>query len=122
MLAMDSSSAMMLGQFVAWYAGPGYGGTSLNSGRVGGFACAMGCCGIEVLTGCHITVGSGFVLVLQILFFGRFMWPFAVAGLGFRYFVTNSLLRSGHPLRKPFFIAFMRLEIFFGCTGTDGRT
>ena len=79
---------------------------------IGGFACGMGCCGIEVSAGFCITVGSGFVLVLQIPFFGRFMWPFAVAGLGFRYFVTSSLLRFGHPLRKTFFVAFMRLEIF----------
>ena len=102
----------MLGPFVAWYAGPGYGGTSLNSGRIGSFACAMGCCGLEVTVGCHITVGSGVVLVLRIPFVGRFMWHFEVAGLGFRYFVTSSSLRLGHPLRKPFFIAFMRLEIF----------
>jgi hypothetical protein len=52
-----------------------------------------------------------FCVVLLIPFFGRFMCPFAVAGLGFKYFVTNSSLRLGHPLRKPCQIAFMREEI-----------
>ena len=31
----------------AWYAGPRYGGTSLNRGRIGGFACVVGGHGIE---------------------------------------------------------------------------
>ena len=84
----------------------------MNSGRIGGFACVIGERGIEVPAGCcglGINAWRGFVLVLQITFFGRFMCPFVVAGLGFRYFVTRSLLRSGHPLRKPFFNAFTRL-------------
>ena len=63
-LVMDSSLAIMLGPFVAWYARPGYGATLLNSGRIGGFACAMGCCGLEVTVGCRITVGVYVVLVL----------------------------------------------------------
>ena len=105
---------MMLGPIVAWYAGPWYGSTLLNSGRIGGFACALGWRGIEFPAGyCVFCINacSDLVLVLRIPFFGRFMWPFAVAGLWFRYFVTSSLLRLGHPLRKPFFNAFMRLEI-----------
>jgi hypothetical protein len=40
------------------------------------------------------------------------MCTFAVAALGFRYFMTSYSLRLGHPLRKPYFIFFMRLEIF----------
>ncbi len=64
-----------------------------------------GCCGLGS------NAWMGFFLVLRIPFFGRFMCPFAVAGLGFRYFVTSNLLRFGHPLRNPFFNAFMRLEI-----------
>ncbi len=50
--------------------------------------------------------------MLRIPFLGRFIWPLAVAGLGFKYFVTNVLLMFGHPLRKPFFNAFIRVEIF----------
>ncbi len=69
-------------------------------------AVTVGCCMLG------ITSWRGFVLVLRIPFLGRFMCPFAVAGLvGFRYFVTRSSLMFGHPLRKPFFNAFMRLEI-----------
>jgi hypothetical protein len=89
-------------------------GASLKSGRIGGFACAIGGGEIEATAGCcglGINAWRGFFLVLRIPFFGRFMCPFAVAGLGFRYFVTTSLLRSGHPLRNPFFNSFMRLEI-----------
>ncbi len=54
----------------------------------------------------------GFGVVLRIPILGHFIWPFAVAGLGFKYFVTNSLLVFGHPLRKLFFNAFIRVEIF----------
>ena len=32
---------------------------------------------------------------------GRFMWPFAVAVLGFRYFSTSVSFILGHPLRNP---------------------
>ena len=45
--------------------------------------------------------------MLHIPFLGHFIWPFAVAGHGLRYFVTNVLLRFRHPLRKPFLNAFM---------------
>jgi hypothetical protein len=54
---------------------------------------------------------DAFYVVLLIPFFRRFMCLFAVVGLGFKYFVTNSSLRLGHPLRKPHWIAFMREEI-----------
>ena len=90
------------------------GGTLLNSGRIGGLTCAIVGLGIVATVGCvelGLNVRWGFVCVLRIPFLGRFMCPLAVAGLGFRYFVTSSLLRSGHPLRKPFFNAFMRLDI-----------
>ncbi len=49
--------------------------------------------------------------MLLIPFFGCFMWPFAVAGLGLKYFATSSLLRLGHPWRKPLRSAFMRNNI-----------
>ncbi len=51
-------------------------------------------------------------VVLQMPFFGRFMCPFAVAGLRLRYFVTNFSLRLGHPLTNPFLIAFNRIDSF----------
>ncbi len=51
--------------------------------------------------------------MLLIPFFGRFIWPLAVAGLGFKYSVTNSLDRFGHPFKKPFRKACIRLEIFW---------
>ncbi len=42
---------------------------------------------------------------------GRFMCPFAVAGLGLRYFVTPFAVRLGHPLRYPRGIAFGSVEM-----------
>ena len=42
---------------------------------------------------------------------GRFMWPFAVAGLGLRYFKMSFSLKFGHPLRNPFRTAFRSVEI-----------
>ncbi len=50
--------------------------------------------------------------MLWIPFLGCFIWPLAVVRLGFKYFVTNIFLMFGHPLRKPFFNAFTRVEIF----------
>ena len=44
-------------------------------------------------------------VVLLIPCRGRFIHPFAVAGLGFRYFSINSSLMYGHPLRNPFLVA-----------------
>jgi hypothetical protein len=52
-----------------------------------------------------------FLLVLLIPFLGRFMWPLAVAGLGFKYLVTSSSDRLGHPFKKPFRKAFKREDI-----------
>ncbi len=39
------------------------------------------------------------------------MWPFAVVGLGLRYLRMSFLDIFGHPLRKPFRVAFDRVEI-----------
>jgi hypothetical protein len=50
--------------------------------------------------------------VLLILCQGRFMCPFAVAGLGFKYLRINFLLMPGHPFKKPRLVAFNRVEIF----------
>jgi hypothetical protein len=49
--------------------------------------------------------------MLHIPFFGQFMWPFAVAGLGFKYFAISSLLRLEHTWRKPLRSVFMRDNI-----------
>ncbi len=89
-------------------------GRLVERGRIGGFTCVIGECGIVAKAGCcglGLNARRGFVFVLRIPFLGHFMCPLAVAGLGFRYFVTRSLLRFWHPLRKPFFNAFMRLDI-----------
>ncbi len=42
---------------------------------------------------------------------GRFIYPFAMAGLGLRYFVTPCDVRLGHPLRYSRQIALRRVEI-----------
>jgi hypothetical protein len=42
---------------------------------------------------------------------GRFMWPFAVAGLGLRYFSMSFSERLGHLLRNPFRTALNNVEI-----------
>ena len=41
-----------------------------------------------------------------------FMWPFAVAGLGFRYLRMSFSVIYGHPRRKPRRTAFKSVEIF----------
>ena len=43
---------------------------------------------------------------------GFFMYPLAVAGLGFRYFNMASGDMYGHPLRKPFLVALRSFDIF----------
>ncbi len=42
---------------------------------------------------------------------GRFMCPFAVAGLGCKYFNTNFLLMLGHPHMNPHQIALRSVEM-----------
>jgi hypothetical protein len=62
------------------------------------------------------TCGAGSVLalglVLCILWHRRFIWPFAVAGLGLRYLLISLTLMYGHPLRNPRLVALRRVEIF----------
>jgi hypothetical protein len=50
-------------------------------------------------------------VVLRIPWWGRFMWPFAVAGFGLRYRVTPLAVKFGHPLRKPLWMALSRVDI-----------
>jgi hypothetical protein len=42
---------------------------------------------------------------------GLFIWPYAVAGLGFEYFRINRSLMLGHPWRKPHLTAFRRVDM-----------
>jgi hypothetical protein len=50
--------------------------------------------------------------VLLILCLGRFMCPFAVARLGFKYLRINVSLMPGHPFKYLRSVAFSRLKIF----------
>jgi hypothetical protein len=68
-------------------------------------------------TGCSGTTTSGCVafcrgVVLLIPWRGRFICPFAVAGLGFKYLRINFTLTFGHPSRNPFRTALSIVEIF----------
>ncbi len=58
-----------------------------------------------------VTLYCHLFCVLLIPFFDHFMCPLAVAGLGFKYFVTNPSKRFGHPFKKPFCKAFSRDKI-----------
>ncbi len=105
--AIDSSLGMMSAWLHAQYAGPWYCGGSTKIGKMIG-ASFLIVVGIFIIL--SLFFGSGF-RVLLIPCFGHFMWPFAVAGLGFKYFTTSSWLRLGHPLRNPRCIALMRDDI-----------
>ncbi len=50
-------------------------------------------------------------VVLRIPWCGLFMWPLAVAGLGFRYLRISFLEIFGHPFRNPFRVALSSLEM-----------
>ncbi len=99
---------MFIPSILASYAGPGYGhGSSLYCGKRG-----EATWGIGIGTGCTLPpFVFAFLLVLRIPFLGRFMCPLAVAGLGFKYLVTSSSDRLGHPFKKPFRKAFKREDI-----------
>jgi hypothetical protein len=56
--------------------------------------------------------GVAFARVLLMLCRGRFMCPFAVAGLGFKYLRISVSLMPRHPFKYPRRVAFSRLEIF----------
>jgi hypothetical protein len=93
---------------MAWlcapYASPWYFGGSTKNGKTIGASCL-------IVVGIFITLSSFFGSVFRVLLMpclGRFVRPFAVAGLGFNYFTTSSWLKLGHPLRNPLHIAFTR--------------
>ena len=74
---------------------------------------AVGCKGTVVAGTCMddcLAVAFGVVLCMPCL--GCFICPFAVAGLGFKYFRINFLLMFGHPFRNPLQTAFKSVNIF----------
>ena len=84
-------------------------GQSRNSvcGKRGGATCGIGigtCCTMPPFV-------VAFLLVLRIPFLGCFMCPLAITGPGFKYLVTSSPDRFGHPFKKPFRKAFKREDI-----------
>ncbi len=102
---LSSSSTMTFG--------PCLGGPTLTQGSdrlfmllslLMGAACSFGSCWSDGgARGCRF-------VVLQIPWWGRFMWPFTVAGLGLRYHVTPLAVRLGHPLRNLHHIAFRSVD------------
>ncbi len=63
-----------------------YWGGSTKIGKMIGASCL-------IVVGVFITPLPFFGSIFRVLLipcFGRFMWPFAVAGLGFKYFTTSS--------------------------------
>ncbi len=102
MLAIDLLSGIMCALWHAPYTGPWKGQGESKTGKTGGAICGTGASASHVLGTC----GGVFGCVLLIPFFSLFMCPFAVVGLGFKYFVMGSSLISGHPLRKPLRNAF----------------
>jgi hypothetical protein len=82
-------------------------GSSLYCDKRGGATWGTG-----LGTGCMSSPSVlAFLLVLLIPFFERFMCSLAVARLGFKYLVTNSLDRLGHPFKKQYHKAFNREDI-----------
>jgi hypothetical protein len=58
---------------------------------------------------------GGLGVVLRGPLHGRFIWPFNVAGLGDRYFLTVLAVRCGVSVRKPWLIDLMSSEMGGGC-------
>ncbi len=84
-------------------------GIQTKGGAMG--ICSGGCTvGIATPTSFHGSI-MFFSHVLLIPCQGRFIWPFAVAELGWRYLRINFSERLGHPLRNPFQTALSRVEV-----------
>ena len=60
----------------------------------------------------QVAVGLRCLAALLSVVVGRLICPFAVAGLGFKYFRINFTLTFGHPSRNLFRTAFNIVEIF----------
>ncbi len=67
-------------------------------------------CGIicGTVAGASLVVATCFGCVLLIHFFDLFLCPLAVAGLGFKYFVTSSSLILGHPFEEALLQCFQK--------------
>ncbi len=105
--AIELLSRIRFASCCAPYAGLWYGGGSMKTGKTGGATW-----GTRV--GTLLMTSPFFAAALPMLFipfFGCFMWPFAVAGLGYKYFATSSWLRLGHPWRKTLRSAFTLEDI-----------
>ncbi len=86
----------------------------LDATEIGGLARWIGVPSMSWVRAAVMAMSGGCTLkgvVHHIPWRGRFMCPFAVAGLVFKYFNTNFLLMFGHPLRKPHLTALSKVEI-----------
>ncbi len=86
----------------------------LDATEIGGWASWVGVFSISWARAVLVAMSGSCTLLgvaLCILWRGRFMCSFAVAGLGFKYFNTNFSLMFGHPLRKPRLTALSKVEI-----------
>ena len=87
----------LLSGITFWYLVP----SCICRGMICWFTGVLSCC----------TIGVFFGVVLCMPCRGRFMWPFAVAGLGLRYLSISFLEMFGHPLRKLFWVALRSVDI-----------
>ena len=77
-----------------------------------GNSIAVGTMGASLIIGMPVAfVRFGRGVVLRMPCRGRFICPFAVAGLGFKYFRIRVSDKLGHPFRKPRRTAFSRVDI-----------
>ena len=95
--AIDSLSGIKFTFIRAPYAGPSWGSGSTNRGKGEGATCGTGAGTLGASLSPFVVF---FFHVLLIPFFVRFMCLLVVAGLGFKYFVTNSSKICGHFLRN----------------------
>ncbi len=84
---------------------PGYARGSLNRGKMGATNSGASC-------GNSSIVFEDKECMLLMPWCKCFMWPLAVAWLGFKYLRINILLIFGHPFKKPCCVAFKSVEIW----------
>ncbi len=99
-----SLSPIRLGPVECPYPFSGYAWTSWKSGNTCRLIWVAGCQGASSMVGIGTSLGA-FGCILLMPWQGRFMWPFAVVGLGCRYWRINNSKIFGHHLRKPSRIA-----------------
>ena len=76
-----------------------------------GSTCITSSRGITGIAGAGVALGGAGRRVLLIPWRGLFMWPFAVAGLGLRYFKISFSVMLGQPRRNPRRTALSSVEI-----------